>query len=192
MSLSRARWLCFCSAAWRCGAAGKVCGTGLCRSNHGRSQGSHGEHGQSQGICDLLGASVARQPGGNFFVHPVAGDTAAVDRIRPRPLRESMYWGAVEWIRHARHATQGQFPFRNPVMVGPFDLCSECRSLVAAAMFEEFDAPYLRRIGQALGPYGIHPVEVQIEESEMPLYAELHRRVHAGAAQPSEVTDYRI
>jgi hypothetical protein len=37
-----------------------------------------------------------------------------------------------------------------------FCLCSECRSLVSAAIFEEFDAPYLARIGRALGPYGIH------------------------------------
>jgi len=174
-------------------------------------------HGQSQGICDLFGASVDRQSDGNYFVRPVAGDKAAIDRIRPRPLRESMYWGAVEWIRYARAATRGRFPFRNPVMCGPFDLanyllgttrlmewvytepatvhgllektsaviidmmralrdaaggtlhalhfssmanlfdlCSECRSLVSAEMFEEYDAPYLRRIGEAVGPYAIH------------------------------------
>jgi len=37
-----------------------------------------------------------------------------------------------------------------------FCLCSECRSLVSAGIFEEFEAPYLARIGQAAGPYGIH------------------------------------
>ena len=174
-------------------------------------------HGQSQGICDLFGVSVERQSDGNFFVHPLAADADAIGSIRPRPLEESMYWGAVEWLRYARRATRGRFEFRNPVMCGPFDLanyllgttrlmewvytepatvhrllgkttaviigmvracreaaggilhplhfgcvanlfdlCSECRSLVSAATFEEFDAPYLRRIGQALGPYAIH------------------------------------
>jgi hypothetical protein len=39
---------------------------------------------------------------------------------------------------------------------GGFDLASECRSLVSAAIYEQFEAPYLRRIGTALGPYGIH------------------------------------
>jgi hypothetical protein len=174
-------------------------------------------HGQSQGICDLFGASVERQPDGNFFVQPLAADAAAIDRIRPRAREESMYWGAVEWIRYARRVTRGRFEFRNPVMCGPldlanyllgttrlmewvytepatvhrlldkttgvivdmfgavkdaaagnlhalhfgcianlFDMCSECRSLVSAATFEEFDAPYLRRIGEAHGAYGIH------------------------------------
>ncbi|MHB9070863.1 MAG: uroporphyrinogen decarboxylase family protein [Sedimentisphaerales bacterium] len=37
-----------------------------------------------------------------------------------------------------------------------FDLCSECRSLVSAEIFEEFEAPYLRMIGEQLGIYGIH------------------------------------
>jgi hypothetical protein len=174
-------------------------------------------HGQSQGICDLFGVPVEQQSDGNYFVHPIAGDAAVVDRIVPGPIRTSMYWGAVEWVRYARRATAGRFPFRNAVMCGPldlanyllgttrlmewmytepatvhrlldkvtgviidmvralreaaggtlhplhfgclanlFDLCSECRSLVSAEMFAEYDAPYLRRIGQALGPYAIH------------------------------------
>lgn len=37
-----------------------------------------------------------------------------------------------------------------------FTLCSECRSLVSAETFEEFEAPYLARIGRQLGYYGIH------------------------------------
>jgi hypothetical protein len=43
-----------------------------------------------------------------------------------------------------------------PCMRGGFCLCSEVRSLISAEMQEQFDAPYLRRIGEALGPYGIH------------------------------------
>jgi len=37
-----------------------------------------------------------------------------------------------------------------------FCLCSECRSIVSAPTYEEFEAPYLARIGAELGPYGIH------------------------------------
>lgn len=174
-------------------------------------------HGQSQGICDIFGAPVEKQPDGNCFVHPLSGIAADIGKIRPRSVMESMYWGAVEWTRYARRATQGRFQFRNPVMCGPldtanyllgttrlmewlytepdavrgllenitaiiidmiravrdaaggtlhalhfgcmsnlFDLCSECRSLVSAEMFAEYDAPYLARIGRELGPYAIH------------------------------------
>ncbi|MBI3946130.1 MAG: hypothetical protein HY321_09445 [Armatimonadetes bacterium] len=174
-------------------------------------------HAQSQGICDLFGARVEGRPDGNFYVHPLSDEPSAVDDARPGPLEQSVYWGAVRWVRYARAATRSRFAFRNPVMCGPFDLanyllgttrlmewvytnpatihrllekttaavigmvgalreaaggalnphhfgclanafdlCSECRSLVSARMFEEFEAPYLRRIGEALGPYAIH------------------------------------
>jgi len=39
---------------------------------------------------------------------------------------------------------------------GAFSFCSECRSLVSAEIHEEFEAPYLARIGEVIGPYGIH------------------------------------
>lgn len=39
---------------------------------------------------------------------------------------------------------------------GGFDLCSEVRSLISREMYNEFDAPCLRRIGEACGAYGIH------------------------------------
>ena len=174
-------------------------------------------HGQSQGICDLFGARVERQGDGNYFVHPLPAEPERVDRLEPRPLETSRYWGAVEWLRYARAATRGQFAFRNPVMTGPFDtvnyllgttllmewvyahpkvlhrllgkvtavivgmilalkqaaggalhgdalacvrnafcLCSECRSLVSEAVYEEFEAPYLAQIGERCGPYAIH------------------------------------
>ena len=41
-------------------------------------------------------------------------------------------------------------------MRNAFCLCSECRSLVSAEVYEEFEAPYLARIGRELGSYGIH------------------------------------
>ena len=37
-----------------------------------------------------------------------------------------------------------------------FCLCSECRSLLSAEIYEQFEAPYLREIGEHLGAYGIH------------------------------------
>jgi hypothetical protein len=39
---------------------------------------------------------------------------------------------------------------------GGFDLCSEVRSLLSQSVYEEFEAPYLRQIGEVCGPYGIH------------------------------------
>ena len=39
---------------------------------------------------------------------------------------------------------------------GGFDLCSEVKSLVSRAIYEEFEAPYLRRIGEAIGAFGVH------------------------------------
>jgi hypothetical protein len=174
-------------------------------------------HGQSQGLCDIFGARVERQPDDNYFVHPLPADPGLIRDLVPRPLETSMYWGAVEYIRYARAATGGTLPFRNPVMVGPLDaanyllgttvllewlytepetihrlldtltdvitrmmaavqeaagmvlcgdilpcmrggfcLCAEVRSLVSAETQAEFDAPYLRRIGEGLGPYGVH------------------------------------
>lgn len=41
-------------------------------------------------------------------------------------------------------------------MRGGFDLASEVRALVSRDIYEAFEAPYLRRIGQACGAYGIH------------------------------------
>ena len=78
-------------------------------------------HGQSQGITDLFGVRVEAQPDGNFFPHPLPPDPKVIAHLVPRPLETSAYWGAVEWIRYARGATHGVFPFRNPVMTGPLD-----------------------------------------------------------------------
>ena len=174
-------------------------------------------HGQSQGICDLFGAEVEPQDDGLFYVHPLRIEPEQISELRPRPLETGMSWGAVEWIRYARAATDGLFAFRNPVMTGPFDtanyllgtttlmewvydepgalhtllekitdvmtdmiaalrdaaggtlcgdafqcmrsgfcLCSESRSIVSREVYEEFEAPYLCRLGERLGPYGVH------------------------------------
>ncbi|MHB0999126.1 MAG: uroporphyrinogen decarboxylase family protein [Armatimonadota bacterium] len=39
---------------------------------------------------------------------------------------------------------------------GGFDLCSEVRSIISRSVYEEFEAPYLQKIGDACGPFGIH------------------------------------
>jgi hypothetical protein len=39
---------------------------------------------------------------------------------------------------------------------GGHDFASECRSIVSRETYETFDAPYLRRLGERLGPYAIH------------------------------------
>ena len=41
-------------------------------------------------------------------------------------------------------------------MRGGFDLCSEVRSIISPAIYEEFEAPYLLQIGEQLGDFGIH------------------------------------
>lgn len=39
---------------------------------------------------------------------------------------------------------------------GGFDLCSEVRSLISTEAYENFEAPYLRRLGARLGCFGVH------------------------------------
>ncbi len=39
---------------------------------------------------------------------------------------------------------------------GGHEFASECRSLISRELYEEFEAPRLRRMGEALGPYAIH------------------------------------
>jgi hypothetical protein len=41
-------------------------------------------------------------------------------------------------------------------MRGGFCFCSECRSLVSRRIYDEFEAPYLRRLGESIGPFAIH------------------------------------
>lgn len=77
-------------------------------------------HGHSQGITDLFGAKVEEQPDGNCFTYPLSPDPVSIDEILPKPIRTSIYWNAVEWIRTVRE-TVGDVPFRNPVMTGPID-----------------------------------------------------------------------
>jgi hypothetical protein len=174
-------------------------------------------HGQSQGACDVFGCELIDQAEGLVFCCPLSPDAVAQSGVQVGPLERSRYWGAVEWLRFARQATEGRIEFRNPVMTGALDtanyllgttalmewitdrprelhsllgaiteteirwlselkqaaggtlhaeafactrggfsLCSECRSLISAEAFEQFEAPYLRRVGERAGSYGIH------------------------------------
>lgn len=39
---------------------------------------------------------------------------------------------------------------------GGFELCSEVRAIISSSHYEEFEAPYLRRIGERLGSFAMH------------------------------------
>ena len=78
-------------------------------------------HGQTQGLADLFGVRVEKQPDGNFFAHPLAPDPERIAPLRPGPFHESQYYNAVEYMHYAREATGGFLPFRSPVITGPLD-----------------------------------------------------------------------
>jgi hypothetical protein len=80
-----------------------------------------GFYGQSQGMAEIFGARVDAQADGNYYVHPLTPDPAAMAALKPRPLEESLYWAAVDYVRYARHATEGVLPVRAPVMTGALD-----------------------------------------------------------------------
>lgn len=61
-------------------------------------------------------------------------------------------------VRAIQQAAGGRIyaPHHAGCVRGGFDFCSECRSLVSRDIYEAFEAPALRRIGEALGQYAIH------------------------------------
>lgn len=64
----------------------------------------------------------------------------------------------IAMIKALRQAADGMLQCSHHLrcMRGGCDFASECRSLVSRDIYEEFEAPYLRRIGEQLGPYAIH------------------------------------
>ncbi len=64
----------------------------------------------------------------------------------------------VAMLKAIRSAAGGRIyaPHHAGCVRGGFDFCSECRSLVSREIYEAFEAPALRRIGEALGHYAIH------------------------------------
>lgn len=62
----------------------------------------------------------------------------------------------IDMVHALREAGGMMHPLHFACVRGGFDMCSEVRSLLSQTVYEEFEAPYLRRIGEACGPYGIH------------------------------------
>lgn len=62
----------------------------------------------------------------------------------------------VVMVRALRSAGGAGHPLHFGCVRGGFDMCSEVRSLLSRPIYEGFEAPYLRRIGEACGPYAIH------------------------------------
>ena len=63
----------------------------------------------------------------------------------------------VETLRRLQAAADGQLcPEVSGCLPRGFGLCSEVRALISAEQYAEFEAPYLRQLGAACGPYAIH------------------------------------
>ena len=75
-------------------------------------------------------------------LHALLGQITMVLGDMVQALRE-----AAGGSLHAHHLT---------CMRGGNDYASECRSIVSCDTYEEFDAPFLRQLGERLGPYAIH------------------------------------
>lgn len=60
-------------------------------------------------------------------------------------------------IKALQKVTEGNLaPDHGNCLKSGFALCSEVRHLISAEIYNEFEAPYLRRIGQVCGKYVIH------------------------------------
>ena len=64
----------------------------------------------------------------------------------------------IDMLKAFREAAGGEIYSAHHLrcMRGGYDFASECRSLLSRETYEDFEAPYLRRIGEELGPYAIH------------------------------------
>ncbi len=90
------------------------------------------------------------------------GTTTLLEWVYTQP--ETLHWllekitaVIIEMISAIKEAAGGTVHSHHFVCTrGGFDFCSEVRSLISLETYEEFEAPYLRKIGEALGPYGIH------------------------------------
>ncbi|MCL5269897.1 MAG: hypothetical protein M1457_04920 [bacterium] len=74
-----------------------------------------------------------------------------------RGLLDKVYHVNVAMMRALRQAAGGQLHADTfGCMRGGPALCSEVRSVVSLPVYEAFEAPWLRRFGEALGSYGAH------------------------------------
>lgn len=63
----------------------------------------------------------------------------------------------IDFITAIRQATEGTLCSHHLRCVrGGFDVCSEMRSMISTQMYEQYEAPCLRRIGNTLGPFSAH------------------------------------
>ncbi len=71
---------------------------------------------------------------------------------------------------------------------GGHDFASECRAIVSRAIYEAFEAPYLRRLGEALGPYAIHACG-SWERTLASARQDPHLRVMNGQVKENDLTE---
>lgn len=62
----------------------------------------------------------------------------------------------IEHILACREAVGGNLVPDHTSLISGYALCSELRSQISAAHYEEFEAPYLKAIGDAVGPLIVH------------------------------------
>jgi len=72
-------------------------------------------------------------------------------------LLEKITGVLIEMVKAIKQAAGGHLCSHHLNCVrGGFYFCSEVRSLISPEMYEQFEAPYLSRIGEALGPFSAH------------------------------------
>ncbi len=90
------------------------------------------------------------------------GTTRLMDWLYSEPealarLLEKVTEVIIAMLGALREAAGGAlYPETVYCMRGGFGLCSECRSLISSEHYDQFEAPFLRRIGEAMGTYSIH------------------------------------
>ena len=95
----------------------------------------------------------------------------------------------IETLRALREAANGDM--HGDIFActrGGLCVCSECRSIISREIFEEFEAPYLRRMGDELGPYGIHSCG-SWERTIPSAKADPHLRFMHGQVQENDLAD---
>ena len=80
------------------------------------------EYGQSQALAEIFGCrltEVAAQPG---LLHPEPyTQKSEVLKIKPRPLKDCLYYKSIEFARYMHQAVGGEVAIHCPVLTGPMD-----------------------------------------------------------------------
>lgn len=94
-------------------------------------------------------------------VNYITGTTLLLESLYTHPkevhaLLDMVTDVLIDHILECRRIVGGRLvPDHTPLLAG-YTLCSELRSEYSGEHYEEFEAPYLRRIGEAVGPLIIH------------------------------------